>query len=196
VIAAEKLPVQVACRVLAVSESGYYQRLKRAPSQRAVRHAWLTDLITQIHTESRGIYGVRRIHAELTLSRGVTIGHGQVELLMQRAGLQGVTGRPTSKPGWKQIKPDNTASDNANRVRRDFARNGPNQLWVTDIERHEALLNRAVVKGHRHRSVAADRLKLGAARPRRREGGREAAPTTTERVSRATAYFARDTLPK
>ena len=26
----EKIPAQVACRVLAVSESGYYERLKRA----------------------------------------------------------------------------------------------------------------------------------------------------------------------
>ena len=33
----------------------------------------------------------------------------------------------------------------------------PNELWSWDIERHEALCNRAVMKGHRHRSVAADR---------------------------------------
>lgn len=125
----EKIPVQVACRVLAVSESGYYERRKRAPSQRAVRHAWLTDLITQIHAESRGIYGGRRVHAELTLGRGVNVGHGQVELLMQRAGLQGVTGRPK----WKRTKPDNIASD---RVNRTFARSEPNQLWVTDITEH------------------------------------------------------------
>ena len=37
----------------------------------------------------------------------------------------------------------------------------PGVVW--DIERHEALLNRAVVKGHRHRLVAAGRLKLRAA---------------------------------
>jgi putative transposase len=128
-MAAERLPVQVACRVLGVSESGYYERRKRPPSQRAIRHAWLTDLITQIHTESRGIYGGRRIHAELTLGRGITVGHGQVELLMRQAGLQGVTGRPK----WKRIKPDNIASD---RVGRDFARAAPNQLWVTDITEH------------------------------------------------------------
>jgi hypothetical protein len=34
---------------------------------------------------------------------------------------------------------------------------------VADIERHEALLNRAVVKGHRLRLVAAGREKLRAA---------------------------------
>lgn len=91
---AEKIPAQVACRVLSVSESGYYKRLEQAPSERAVRHAWLTDLNTQIHIESRGIHGGRRVHAELTLGHGVAVGRGQVELLMQRAGLRGVTGRP------------------------------------------------------------------------------------------------------
>jgi putative transposase len=128
-MATERLPVQVACRLLAVSESGYYQRLTRPPSERAIRHAWLTDMITQIHTESRGIYGGRRIHAELTLGRGITVGHGQVELLMHRAGLHGVTGRPK----WKRIKPDHIATD---KVERDFARAAPNQLWVTDITEH------------------------------------------------------------
>jgi len=33
----------------------------------------------------------------------------------------------------------------------------PNELLVADIERHEALLDRAVVKGHRLRLVAAGR---------------------------------------
>jgi putative transposase len=33
----------------------------------------------------------------------------------------------------------------------------PNQVWSWDIERHEALPNRAVVKGHRRRPVAAGR---------------------------------------
>ena len=39
----------------------------------------------------------------------------------------------------------------------------PNQVWSWDIERHEAFPNRAVVKGHGHRPVAACRLKLRAA---------------------------------
>ena len=32
---------------------------------------------------------------------------------------------------------------------------GPNQVWSWDIERHEALLNRAVMKGHCQQVVAA-----------------------------------------
>lgn len=89
----------------------------------------LTDLITEIHTESNGTYGIQRVHAELTLGRGVAVGHNQVELLMRRAGLRGVTGRRK----WKRIRPDNIATD---LVDRDFARRGPNQLWVTDITEH------------------------------------------------------------
>jgi putative transposase len=129
-MAAERLPVQVCCRVLAVSESGFYAWRSRAPSARAIRHAWLTDAIRQVHAASRQTYGSRRIHAELTLGRGISVGFHAVELLMRRAGLQGVTGRPKFRRG---LRPEATADD---LVKRQFARAGPDQLWVTDITEH------------------------------------------------------------
>jgi hypothetical protein len=46
------------------------------------------------------------------------------------------------------------------KVKPELLADGPSQVWTWDIERHEALLNPAVVKGHRWRSVAAGRLKL------------------------------------
>ncbi len=46
---------------------------------------------------------------------------------------------------------------------RRFDRGALHVVWISDIERHEALLNRAVMKGHRFRLVAASRKKLGAA---------------------------------
>jgi putative transposase len=128
-MAAERLPVQLVCRVLDISESGYYER-NRAPSQRAIRHAWLTDLIRQIHLDSRRTYGARRVHAELRLGHGVEVGHGAVEMLMRRAGIAGATGRPK----WKRSKPDSIAADH---VERRFARTAPNQLWVTDVTEHQ-----------------------------------------------------------
>jgi putative transposase len=91
-MAAEGFPVQAACRVVGAAESGFYAWRSRPPSPRAVRHAWLTDLIRQIHAASNGIYGGRRVHAELTLGRGITVGHGAVELLMHRAGIKGLPG--------------------------------------------------------------------------------------------------------
>ncbi|MCY1658241.1 IS3 family transposase [Dietzia sp. SL131] len=89
----------------------------------------LTNLISQIHLESRGTYGARRVHAELTLGRGVEVGHNQVELLMRRAELKGVSGRRKIK----RIRADDISTD---LVKRDFARQGPNQLWVTDTTEH------------------------------------------------------------
>ncbi len=53
-MAAEGLPVQVACRLLSVAQSGYYAWRSRPPSARAVRHAWLTDQIRAVHNASRG----------------------------------------------------------------------------------------------------------------------------------------------
>jgi putative transposase len=97
VMAAERMPVQLVCRVLGISESGYYERRTRAPSERSIRHAWLTDLIRQIHFDSRGTYGSRRVHAELRLGHGVAVGHGAVEMLMHRAGVAGAAGRPKRK---------------------------------------------------------------------------------------------------
>ncbi len=93
-MAGEGLPVQLATRVLRVTDSGYYAWRSRAPSARAIRHVWLTDQILAVHTASKGTYGTRRVHAELTLGRGLVVGHGTVELLMARAGIHGVTGRP------------------------------------------------------------------------------------------------------
>ena len=84
-MAAEHIPVEVACRVLDVSTSGFYAWRSRPPSQRSVRHAWLTDLIVQVHQGSRGTYGALRVHAELRLGRGILVGHNAVALLMRRA---------------------------------------------------------------------------------------------------------------
>jgi putative transposase len=147
-MAADGLPVEVCCRVLDVSVSGYYRWLIARPSERTIRHAWLTDVIRQIHADSRGAYGSRRVHAELTLGHGLTVGYEQVSLLMRRAGLQGLSGRPR----WRRAPNLPTASD---LVDRQFAREKRDELWVTDIERHEALCNRVVVKGHRLGPVAA-----------------------------------------
>jgi transposase InsO family protein len=128
-MAAERLPIQNACRILDVSESGFYAWRTRPPSERSIRHAWLTDLATEIHEASRQTYGSIRVHAELTLGRGLVVGHGTGELLMARAGIRGVTGRPR----WRRPTPDLISAD---LVERNFTRSAPNQLWVTDITEH------------------------------------------------------------
>ena len=115
-MAGEGLPVQVACRVLGVSESGFYAWRSRAPSARAIRHVWLTDLIRRrVHDSSRGTYGSRRVHAELSLGRGIVVGHGAVEMLMRRASLHGLSGRPNGA-GFGFSRPRSTSSSGSSPV--------------------------------------------------------------------------------
>jgi transposase InsO family protein len=70
--------VQLACRVLDISESGYDERKTRAPSERAARHAWLTDLIRQIHLDSRGIDSSQRRHVTNALGMAIDSDQGTV----------------------------------------------------------------------------------------------------------------------
>ena len=46
------------CRVLGVSRTGFHNWERRAPSDRALQDAWLTEKIKRIHEASRGVYGV------------------------------------------------------------------------------------------------------------------------------------------
>ena len=128
-MATEGLSVQLACRVLGVSESGYYAWRKRPRSARAIRHAWLTDRIRAIHAASRGTYGARRVHAELVLGQGISVGHQAVEHLMRAAGIQGLSGRTR----YRRSAPHAAATD---LVGRQFEREAPDQLWGTDITEH------------------------------------------------------------
>ena len=71
-MAADGLPIERACLVLGVSVSGYYSWLDRPLSARAVRHVWLTELITRIHADSRprmGRVGSMRNSRWVTVSR-------------------------------------------------------------------------------------------------------------------------------
>src|SRR5918998_3355220 len=116
-MAAEGEAVQVACRVLGVSASGYYAWRKRPSSPRALRQAWLTDCIRAVHAASRGTYGARRVQAELVLGQGVAVGHQAVERLMRAAGIRGLSGRPR----YRKSAPHAVAAD---RVGRRFSREG------------------------------------------------------------------------
>jgi putative transposase len=103
--------------------------LVAAPSERSVRHAWLTDTIRRVHVDSRGTYGNRRVHAELTLGHRLAVGYEQVTLLMRRAGIQGLSGRPR----WRRAPNLPTAVD---LVDRQFAYGRRDLSWVTEITEH------------------------------------------------------------
>ncbi len=99
-----------------------------------------------------------RVHAELA-DQGVRVGRKRVARLMRSAGLEGVSRRRKHRT-TRHSGADSAAPD---LLERDFGATGPDQKWVADIERHEALSNLAVMKRHRRVLVAAGASKLRAA---------------------------------
>jgi putative transposase len=77
----------VACRVLEVSRSGYYDWCSRPASLRDQENELL---LKRIHADSRETYGSPRVHAELTLGLGLMVNLKRVARLMRHAGIQGL----------------------------------------------------------------------------------------------------------
>jgi len=125
-------PVSVMCDVLEVSESGYWAWARRAPSDRALTDAWLTERIGAVHADSGGRYGSPRVYDELR-EQGVRVGRKRVERLMRVAGLEGAGDhrRRRSKGCTVRVKGVRPAPD---LVERNFRPDAPNVLWVTDIK--------------------------------------------------------------
>ncbi|MDT0469960.1 IS3 family transposase [Streptomyces gibsoniae] len=92
-MASQGFPARQITVLLKVSESGYYAWRASAPSPRALRRAWLTRLILDIHLESGSTYGYRRVRQELGHRYGIDISHTAVELIMKEAGIRGRAGR-------------------------------------------------------------------------------------------------------
>ena len=61
--------VRHACRVLGVSESGYYDWKDRPDPPRTLRRIWLAGEIADVHKASGGTYGYMRVTAELRYGR-------------------------------------------------------------------------------------------------------------------------------
>lgn len=122
-------PVQVTCRVLGLSTSGYYAWRKRPPSARAKRDEALKERIQTIWEENRKVCGRPRIHAELR-EEGERVGGKCVGRLMGELGIRGAS-RRGRKP--RTTKRDRDARPAPDLVDRDVAVDGTDELWVADI---------------------------------------------------------------
>jgi transposase InsO family protein len=116
-----------------IAPSTYYAHRTRPPSARAVRDAELTEEINTVHTENLGVYGARKVHAELNRKRTGSsdrVARCTVERLMKAQGLRGIprekTRKTTHGEGAETPRPED-------RVERQFTADAPNQLWVADL---------------------------------------------------------------
>ena len=130
-IAAKKAEhsIQIMCRVLEVSRSGYYAWAGREPSARAVEDKRLTARIKELFVLRRDVYGSPRIWSDLMLDDGERLGRKRVERLMRQAGLCALM-----KKKWRATTirvPGVRVADDL--LDRDFATGAPNRCWVADI---------------------------------------------------------------
>ncbi|HZW45849.1 MAG TPA: IS3 family transposase [Dermatophilaceae bacterium] len=116
-----------------IAPSTFYAARKRPPSARAVRDAELKPVIARVHEENYGVYGIRKMHAQLNreevLAGCQAVARCTTQRLMKDLGLRGISrakGPRTTVPG---TAPD-TREDLVGRA---FTAEHPDRLWVADI---------------------------------------------------------------
>ncbi len=125
---AEAYPVEVMCRVLEASRSGYYTWREGRVSPRQLRREQLLAEIIRVYEESRGNYGSPRITRELR-NNGIVVNRKTVEDLMRENGI--------AAKRKKKFKATTNSNHNLpvarNRLKRQFKAKHPDQAWVGDI---------------------------------------------------------------
>jgi putative transposase len=124
----DQYAVKRMCRQLEVSRTGYYEWIKRPPSNRSIANAVLDAQVAAIHAGSNRSYGRPRIVRGLR-DQGVPVSHERVRKSLKRLGLLPVYKRPyrvtTDSAHRKPIAP--------NLLDRRFDNWKINQAWVADI---------------------------------------------------------------
>jgi len=120
--------VATACRVLGVSESGFYAWKNRRASPRQQRDMILLAHIRAEFSTSNETYGSPRMHAELKES-GLAIGRHRVARLMRENGL-----KARQKTRFKKTTDsDHSGPVAPNVLDQDFSAESPDQKWGVDI---------------------------------------------------------------
>jgi len=120
--------VELMCRVLHVSRSGYYAHRRRGPSARAKTDAVLVSKIREHFEHSHGINGSPRIVDDLR-DAGVECSKHRVARLMRQEGLV-ARARRRFKVTTRSRKGQRTMPD---LVKRNFVAEQPDQLWTGDV---------------------------------------------------------------
>jgi len=124
----DRFGVEPICEELPIAPATYYAAKTRPPSARALSDAVMMEKIRTVHARNYGVYGVRKVHAQL-LREGERVARCTVERLMRREGLHGISrkkGPRTTIPGSVARRPEDLVS-------RAFTAPSPDCLWVADI---------------------------------------------------------------
>lgn len=127
-LAAEGIPVAVTCRVLGFTKQAFYKWRTKPCSDRDLDEAYLINAAIDIHADDP-MFGYRFIADELTAA-GHVIGERRVWRLcsQQRLWSRFAKKKGSGKKAGPPVHDD--------LVRREFAADGPDQVWLTDITEH------------------------------------------------------------
>ena len=117
------------CRVLSISESGYYKHMRAAV--RPKPHAYLSAMICEAirADEENANYGTRRLYRYLQINNGYLGSYRTVRRVCVENNL---TIRRRRKP-VSLTKADKRAQKNENLIKQDFRASKPNEKYLTDI---------------------------------------------------------------
>ena len=120
--------VVLMCKVLGVSQSGYYSFAKGEISSRELANRKLLEEIRTVHSTSRETYGSHRVYRELR-SKGMACGRHRVARLMAKAGIVARARRrfriTTKTKAGARYAPD--------QLQRSFTAERPHAVWTSDI---------------------------------------------------------------
>jgi putative transposase len=123
-----EFPVSSLCRVLAVSRSGYYEWLGRAPRALTGANQQVRDKVQRYFAQGRGTYGTRRIK-HLVAQEGLRVSRRRIGRCLAQAGLHCKTRRkfkaPTASGQAQTVAP--------NQLDREFTVQAPDRVYVGDI---------------------------------------------------------------
>lgn len=122
--------ISVMCAVLEVTSAGFYARLKRPISCRALRARNLSEQIRIVHHDADGIYGSIKVTRELR-ARNHRVNRKTVARLMARMGLRSKVSR-RFRVRTTDSRHDNPVAPNT--LDRNFAAaDAPGKVWAADI---------------------------------------------------------------
>src|SRR5690349_6945292 len=153
-----KFPVHHLCRVLGVSQSGYFAWRGRPACRRQRDDTVLLAHVRSTFALSNGTYGSPRMTRELQ-EAGLVVGRRRIAWLMHDNGLQA-----RQKRRFKRTTDSHHAWPIApNLLDQDFTATGPDKKWGADIS--YVWTRRLAVPGRRYRPVRKTGCRPGNRRP-------------------------------
>ena len=144
------LSVARQCALAGLSRSSYYYR----PVGLSAFDVACMERLDAVFTK-RPFYGARRLKDEL-VAQGYAVGRKRMRRLMRVMGLEAIYPK-------KRLSQPDAEHKIYPYLLRGMTISRPDQVWCVDLERHEALLYRAVMKEHRHPPRRSGLVKLRAA---------------------------------